>query len=78
YKSEFELKLEGHAEGLGFGFCTPKLPQLRDNGYMYLNLPATSELASFHQVTDQLALHASFNWSDWSSFEKLEAHLETA
>ncbi|MDF4741474.1 outer membrane protein transport protein [Vibrio parahaemolyticus] len=78
YKSEVELKLEGHAEGLGFGFGTPKLPQLRDNGYMYLNLPATAELASFHQVTNQLALHASFNWTDWSSFEKLEAHLETA
>ncbi|HHX8269971.1 TPA: outer membrane protein transport protein [Vibrio diabolicus] len=77
YKSEVELKLEGHAEGLGFGFGT-KLPQLRDNGYMYLNLPATAELASFHQVTDQLALHASFNWTDWSSFEKLEARLDTA
>lgn len=77
YKSEVELKLEGHAEGLGFGFGT-KLSQLRDNGYMYLNLPATAELASFHQVTDQLALHASFNWTDWSSFEKLEARLDTA
>ncbi|MFH4533701.1 outer membrane protein transport protein [Vibrio diabolicus] len=78
YKSEVELKLEGHAEGLGFGFGTSELPQLRDNGYMYLNLPATAELASFHQVTDQLALHASFNWTDWSSFEKLEARLDTA
>ncbi|MFH4783993.1 outer membrane protein transport protein [Vibrio antiquarius] len=77
YKSEVELKLEGHAEGLGFGFGT-KLSQLRDNGYMYLNLPATAELASFHQVTDQLALHTSFNWTDWSSFEKLEARLDTA
>ncbi|MDW1592166.1 MULTISPECIES: outer membrane protein transport protein [unclassified Vibrio] len=74
YKSEVELKLEGHAEGLGFGFGTSE----RDNGYMYLNLPATAELASFHQVTDQLALHASVNWTDWSSFEKLEARLNTA
>ncbi|MCF7481124.1 outer membrane protein transport protein [Vibrio sp. J1-1] len=77
YKSEVELKLQGHAEGIGFGFGT-QLPQTRDNGYMYLTLPATAELASYHQVTEQLALHASFNWTDWSSFEKLEAHLATA
>ncbi|WP_321463917.1 outer membrane protein transport protein [uncultured Vibrio sp.] len=77
YKSEVELKLQGHAEGIGFGFGT-RLPQTRDNGYMYLTLPATAELASYHQVTDLLALHTSFNWTDWSSFEKLEAHLDTA
>ena len=77
YKSEVELKLQGHAEGIGFGFGT-QLPQTRDNGYMYLTLPATAELASYHQVTDLLALHTSFNWTDWSSFEKLEAHLDTA
>ncbi|EHH3079102.1 outer membrane protein transport protein [Vibrio vulnificus] len=74
YKSEVELKLEGHAEGVGFGIN----PKSRDNGYMYLTLPATAELASFHQLTEKLAMHASFNWTDWSSFEKLEAHMETA
>ncbi|EPM5583195.1 outer membrane protein transport protein [Vibrio vulnificus] len=77
YKSEVELKLEGHAEGVGFGFGTT-IPKSRDNGYMYLTLPATAELASFHQLTEKLAMHASFNWTDWSSFEKLEAHMETA
>ncbi|EGQ9290757.1 outer membrane protein transport protein [Vibrio vulnificus] len=78
YKSEVELKLEGHAEGVGFGLGTPIIPKSRDNGYMYLTLPATAELASFHQLTEKLAMHASFNWTDWSSFEKLEAHMETA
>ncbi|EJN6827016.1 outer membrane protein transport protein [Vibrio cidicii] len=77
YKSEVELKLEGHAEGIGFGFGTQQLPQLRDNGYMLLTLPATAELASFHQLTEKLAMHASVNWTDWSSFEKLEANLDT-
>ncbi|MCA0934564.1 outer membrane protein transport protein [Vibrio alginolyticus] len=74
YKSEVDLKLQGHAEGLGFGF---EAGQTRDNGYMNLSLPATAELASFHQFTEQLALHASINWTDWSSFEKLEANLDT-
>ncbi|MCW8333045.1 outer membrane protein transport protein [Vibrio paucivorans] len=76
YKSEVELKLEGYAEGLGFGLGSV-VPQTRDNGYMNLALPATAELASFHQLNDKLAVHASINWTDWSSFEKLEAHLDT-
>ena len=42
---------------------------------MNLNLPATAELASFHQLNDKLALHVSINWTDWSSFDKLEADL---
>ncbi|CAH7087933.1 Aromatic hydrocarbon degradation protein [Vibrio chagasii] len=71
YKSEVEFKLEGHAEGIGFGLN----PGQRDNGHMMLALPATAELASFHQLTETLAVHASFNWTDWSSFEKLQAEL---
>ena len=40
---------------------------------MDLTLPATAELASFHQLNDQLAVHASINWTDWSSFKELVA-----
>lgn len=71
YKSEVKLKLEGHAEGLGFGLSSGQ----KLDGFMNLNLPATAELASFHQLNDKLALHASINWTDWSSFDKLEAEL---
>lgn len=72
YKSEVDLKLEGTANGHGFllGQPTTKTP-----GSMNLALPATAELASFHQLNDKLAIHASINWTDWSSFEKLEANL---
>jgi len=72
YKSEVDLKLEGTANGHGFllGQSTNKIP-----GSMNLALPATAELASFHQLNDKLAVHASINWTDWSSFEKLEANL---
>ncbi len=72
YRSEVELKLKGHAEGLAFGL----MPGEQLAGSMNLILPATAELASFHQLTSKLAIHASFNWTDWSSFEKLEANLE--
>ncbi|MEF1284293.1 outer membrane protein transport protein [Vibrio sp. M250220] len=74
YKSAVKLNLEGYATGLGF---TPALATARDNGSMNLELPATAELASYHQLNDKLAIHASINWTDWSSFEKLEAELNT-
>ena len=73
YKSAVKLNLAGYATGLGFDAA---LMNARDNGTMSLELPATAELASFHQLNDKLAIHASINWTDWSSFEKLEAQLD--
>lgn len=72
YRSAVDLNLEGHAEGFSFN---PMNPEQKFDGSMELSLPATAELASFHQLTEQLAIHASFNWTDWSSFEKLEANI---
>lgn len=72
YKSEVSLKLQGHAEGAGFGLAAGE----KLNGYMHLPLPATAELATHHQLSDKLALHTSINWTDWSQFNKLEASLE--
>jgi len=75
YKSEVKLELEGHAEGVGFIPLSAMFPDqnLTKQGSMALIMPATAELASFHQLTDTIAIHASFNWTNWSSFEKLEA-----
>ncbi|MGR5193143.1 outer membrane protein transport protein [Vibrio rotiferianus] len=70
YKSAVDLTLEGHANGLAFN---PMNPSAKKAGSMDLTLPATAELASFHQLTDQLAVHASINWTDWSSFKELVA-----
>lgn len=70
YKSAVDLTLEGHANGLAFN---PMNPNAKKAGSMDLTLPATAELASFHQLTDQLAVHASINWTDWSSFKELVA-----
>jgi len=44
---------------------------------MDLALPATAELASFHQLTDKVAVHASVNWTNWSSFKELIADFPT-
>jgi len=70
YRSAVDQNLEGEANGLAFN---PMDPTLKLDGAMELSLPATAELASFHQLTEKLAIHASINWTDWSSFEKLEA-----
>ncbi|WP_260258908.1 outer membrane protein transport protein [Vibrio intestinalis] len=70
YKSEVDLTLEGYAKGLGFN---PTDPQAHKNGSLDLALPATAELASYHQLNDKVAIHASINWTDWSSFKELRA-----
>ncbi len=76
YRSEVEQNLEGEAKGLGFDIAMimqGKKPSSHYDGAMELALPATAEIASFHQLTEKLAVHASVNWTDWSTFEKLEA-----
>lgn len=72
YRSAVDLNLEGHANGFAFN---PLNPAKEYAGSMELTLPATAEIASFHQLTDKFAMHASINWTDWSSFEKLEAQI---
>jgi long-chain fatty acid transport protein len=70
YKSEVDLTLEGHAKGFAFNMANPNAHK---PGSMDLALPATAEIASFHQLTDKVAVHASVNWTDWSSFKELVA-----
>lgn len=69
YRSAVDLTLSGEASGVMYGMTRP--------GSMDLTLPATAELSSFHQLTDKLAMHASFNWTDWSTFDKLVADIPT-
>ncbi|KXF81334.1 outer membrane protein transport protein [Enterovibrio coralii] len=75
YKSEVNLTLEGHAEGVGFDKVAGAYKKPSYAGSMDLALPATAEIASFHQITDKLAMHASINWTDWSSFKELKADI---
>ncbi|WP_162046800.1 outer membrane protein transport protein [Vibrio taketomensis] len=76
YKSEVDLTLEGHAEGIGFDAIGGSIfkPQ-KYAGSMALALPATAELATFHQITNKVAIHTSINWTDWSSFKELVADI---
>ncbi|MEZ9837673.1 outer membrane protein transport protein [Vibrio sp. 10N.261.52.C11] len=78
YKSEVDLTLEGHANGVAFDAVAGALGtpvKSKYNGSMQLALPATAELASFHQLSDKVAVHASVNWTNWSSFKELVADI---
>ncbi|WP_028116736.1 outer membrane protein transport protein [Ferrimonas senticii] len=66
YRSEVDLKLEGNAVGMA-----------DKSGSLTLPLPATAELAGFHQLTDKFAMHASVNWTNWSAFKTLTVDLDS-
>ncbi|MFA0441709.1 aromatic hydrocarbon degradation protein [Vibrio sp. 10N.286.49.C2] len=73
YKSEVTMDFEGHAEGFSYN---PANPTENINGKLSVPLPASLEIASFHQLNDKWAVHGSFNWTQWSKFEKLVAELD--
>ncbi|WAG08061.1 outer membrane protein transport protein [Aeromonas jandaei] len=43
------------------------------DGNLKLNLPAQAELAGYHRLNQQFAVHYSVNWTDWSAFQELKA-----
>lgn len=75
YHSQIKLDLSGHAEGL---FYDQKMRQHngRYPGVLPLTLPASAELAAFHQITPQWAVHGSLNWTEWSKFKELVADIQ--
>jgi long-chain fatty acid transport protein len=65
YRSEVELAFEGDFTGFG----TPT-----EAGSLTIDMPAIAEFSGFHQFTEQWATHYSVLYTQWSSFEKLEAY----
>ncbi|WP_133471704.1 outer membrane protein transport protein [Paraglaciecola marina] len=45
-------------------------------GSLNLELPAMAEFSGSHQLNEKYGLHYSINWTQWSSFEQLEAYVE--
>lgn len=78
YHSAVKLNLTGHANGIAYDKAYAiqgKMPLTQYAGSLPLELPASAEIASFHQLNDQWSVHASINWTDWSSFKKLQASI---
>ena len=72
YRAETKLELEGAVSSE-----TPIFPiNLNQPGSLDLNLAAITELAVDQKIDNQWSVQASLTFTDWSTFEKLEANLE--
>ncbi|MGX9461029.1 outer membrane protein transport protein [Shewanella sp. A14] len=70
YHSSVDLKLDGHVAGVIYNGGQ----DIEIEGYLPIELPAFAELASYHQLTENWAMHASVNWTEWNVFEQLVAY----
>ena len=70
YHSGVDLDLDGTVSGVVYDGGQ----DISIDGYLPIELPAFAELASYHQLTENWAMHASINWTEWSTFERLVAY----
>ncbi|WP_137166598.1 OmpP1/FadL family transporter [Salinimonas lutimaris] len=68
YRAETKLELDGEVS-------SALTPGLNQPGSLDLNLAAITELAVNQKLGDQWSVQASVVFTDWSTFEKLEANL---
>ncbi len=68
YRAETELTLSGEVS-------SQITPSLNQPGSLDLNLAAITELAVNQKLNSQWSVQASLTFTDWSTFEKLEANL---
>ncbi|KUE78974.1 long-chain fatty acid transporter [Aeromonas schubertii] len=71
YRSQVNIKFKGDYKGLstiGAG-----KPGQTVDGELNMELPAQAELAGYHRLNPQFAVHYSVNWTDWSAFQELKA-----
>jgi long-chain fatty acid transport protein len=71
YRSGFEIKLTGDAS-------SDVIPAYNGDGELVLDLPEMANLSVAHQLNDTLQLSASIDYTNWSTFEKLEGDIEGA
>ncbi|AXR07002.1 OmpP1/FadL family transporter [Salinimonas sediminis] len=69
YRSETKLELDGEVSSI-------LAANLNQPGSLDLNLAAITELAVNQKITNQWSVQASVVFTDWSTFEKLEANLQ--
>ena len=71
YRSGFEIKLTGDA-------TSDVIAAYNGDGELVLDLPEMANLSISHQLNDLLQLSASIDYTNWSTFEKLEGEIEGA
>lgn len=70
YRSEVALTLEG-------SMSSDLVAGYNQGGSLDMDLPAIAEFAADHQLNDRWSLQFSAVWTQWSSFDKLEANLDS-
>lgn len=77
YRAETQLTLEG-AIYSDLGVLNPDLGTLyNQGGSLDLNFAAITELAVDQKLNDKWSVQSSINYTDWSTFDKLEANLDS-
>ncbi|PQJ29374.1 OmpP1/FadL family transporter [Rubritalea profundi] len=70
YYSKIDFELEGTVKtDTGFPGVLP--PGSTTNATAGSTLPQSIELSGYHELNEQWNLHASFTWTDWSTFDEL-------
>lgn len=70
YRSAVDLDFDdGKFSSYGSGIAT----QPTVTGRLQITLPSIWEISGFHQVSEQVAVHYSYQQTDWSSFTELKA-----
>lgn len=78
YRSKVDITFDGT-----YSNQLPLIPGVFDNGQsgavqpgtVDLELPAIAEFSASHQLGDKWGVHYSVLWTNWSSFERLEAYV---
>lgn len=68
YRAETELNMDGDIK-------SDLVASYNQGGQLALNFAAVTEFAINHKINKQWSIQASANHTDWSTFDKLEAHL---
>ncbi|MBU2977196.1 porin [Alteromonas sp. C1M14] len=77
YRAETQLELEGEIKS-DLGVLIPEVDALyNQGGSLDLNFAAITELAVSQKLNEKWSVQASVNYTDWSTFDKLEANLDS-
>ncbi|QIZ77237.1 outer membrane protein transport protein [Ferrimonas lipolytica] len=77
YRSDITLELEGdYYSDLPSGAGLNGTSGEKIDGYLDLELPAIAEFSGYHEITDQVTLHTTVMWTNWSVFEDIDGRAD--
>ncbi len=77
YHSSVKTTLEGEVKSQVFVGQAPGIPNYNSDGSVDLELPEILEISVWQDINERLAVHASYMWTGWSSFDELAFELDS-